>query len=507
MSKNDNLSILNIKIDNFLCLKKVEIVPDSKLNIFFGKNRQGKTDVIEALKFAFKGTTDEDIINVNADKTQVLIDLGKYKIKRTLTSKKHELIVENEDGDEKKRPQTLLDVLVGSAFTFNPFAFLLLKDKELKKYLLDSFDIKVTPKMLKDKIDDDTISLLDFTQDGFTILKSAAAIFYSQRTSVNKKAAAKKILLEDKMRQCEGFIPEGYNSDETQEAYDTLSRISQELSNAQLHSKLAEEASQTTLELRKKITSIDLAMGEIDISGVGQLGQLMSACADLKEKILTLQEELDEKMEKYNAIKDAEEKYNRLNEKLEEAKNTLSMLPAEGNVPDIPTIEAKIDGARKRIAEAEKQDKLYNIYVDAQENIKAEYINLTKDAEKLTDTIDYLKDTLPRILTEDSNIPIKGLSFDGDKVMIGDKALQYISTSEKVEIALQIVRELNKKAKLHLLCLDRAESLDDDTLKEFAKKIEDDDFQYFLTQVQHGDQVPDNAFLVENGEVKKEATI
>lgn len=507
MGKNsNNLSILNIKIDNFLCLKKVEITPDSKLNIFFGKNKQGKTDFIEALKFAFKGTTDEDIINVNADETQVLVDLGKYKITRTLSREKHKLVVENEDGDEKKRAQTFLDVLIGSAFSLDPFAFLLLKDKDLKKYLLDIFDIQVTPETLKDKVDNETIKLLDFTQDGFTILKNAAGIFYAQRTSVNKRAAVKKTLFEEKIRQCEGFAPEDYNPNETQGAYNTLSRMSQELSNAQLLRKQAEEASQTSFKLREKIASIELDMEKIDISGINQLEQLGNTCADLEKKILALQKELDEKMEKYNAIKDAKERYDMLDKKLKEAKNTLSMLPVEDKVPDILTIEGKIEGARQRITEAEKQDKLYSIYVDAK-GIEKEYDQLIENANDLTDTIDYLRDTLPRMLTESANIPIKGLSFDGDKVMIGDKALKYMSTSEKVAVALQIVREKNKDAKLKLLCLDRAESLDDDTLKEFVEQVEGDDFQYFLTQVQHGDHIPDNAFLVENGEVKKEPTI
>jgi disulfide oxidoreductase YuzD len=78
-----------------------------------------------------------------------------------------------------------------------------------------------------------------------------------------------------------------------------------------------------------------------------------------------------------------------------------------------------------------------------------------------------------------------------------------MSTSEQIGVALQMVRELNKDAKLKVLFLDRAESLDDETFAEFVKQIEGDDFCYFLTFVQHGDTIPEGAILVESGEVKK----
>jgi disulfide oxidoreductase YuzD len=73
-----------------------------------------------------------------------------------------------------------------------------------------------------------------------------------------------------------------------------------------------------------------------------------------------------------------------------------------------------------------------------------------------------------------------------------------------------MVRELNKDAKLKVLFLDRAESLDDETFEEFRKQIEGDEFCYFLTMVYGGkvkengdpeitDIIPEGALWVKDG--------
>ena len=62
--------ITKISANGFKNLKKVEIYPHEKMNIFCGKNAQGKTNLIEAIWLcsgvrSFRNTRDREMIDIN----------------------------------------------------------------------------------------------------------------------------------------------------------------------------------------------------------------------------------------------------------------------------------------------------------------------------------------------------------------------------------------------------------------------------------------------------------
>jgi len=106
---------------------------------------------------------------------------------------------------------------------------------------------------------------------------------------------------------------------------------------------------------------------------------------------------------------------------------------------------------------------------------------------------------------KDAKIPVEGLRLDGDNVFIGDKSLDHMSGRERVKIALTILRELNKDAELKAFCLDGAEALDPESLEAFIEAIQPDEFQYFMTMVQHckDEDIPVGAMAMKDGMVAK----
>lgn len=500
ISKKEGLKILEVEIENLLCLKKVDIKPDSKLNIFFGENTMGKTDVLEAIRFALKGDGDEDIIHYDAEKAMVMVDLGKYKIKRTKTRKSHTLSVTNDQGFKPTSPQTFLDVLVGTSFSFDPFAFLLMKDKELKKYILDMFEVKVTKAMLK-FLDKGTMELLDLKKDGFTVLQDAEKVLYVKRTEINKQAKQKEALFEEKMKQCEGFVSDEYNPQGLQNSRVAHQSIQHDLTVAEEKKTAVEEAEEMSGNLGDKINIYKNDLKKIDTSEFESISTIQDECTAIAEKLVLLEKQLEEKKEKLNLLSDSKKDHDDFTKLLKESEETLALLPADEDIPDISDIEEKLEITNKQIADDEEKDRLFVIYNEAMTIIKPEFDKLSDESNKITASIDKLRKELPTQLTENSKIPIEGLSFDGDKAMIGKKALKFLSTKEKIEVALNIVRELNKDAELKILCLDRAESLDRKTLEEFKKQIEEDGFQYFVTQVQQTDEVPKDVYKVSDGTV------
>lgn len=90
--------INKIKINNFRNYKKQEIELDKNINVFFGENAQGKTNIIEAIFLcsmgkSFRTQKDKELINLNSDNSIVEVEYIKSdrngKVKIELNNKKN----------------------------------------------------------------------------------------------------------------------------------------------------------------------------------------------------------------------------------------------------------------------------------------------------------------------------------------------------------------------------------------------------------------------------------
>ena len=91
------MKIVKLTIHNFLKLKDIEMNP-SKTNIIVGKNKQGKTSILKAIKAAFDGGVDEKMIRIGENKAEILLELDEFDVKRTITEKGTYLDVANKEG-------------------------------------------------------------------------------------------------------------------------------------------------------------------------------------------------------------------------------------------------------------------------------------------------------------------------------------------------------------------------------------------------------------------------
>lgn len=66
------MNITRLEINEFKNLKEINIIPDPSLNVFYGENAQGKTNIIEAIWLcsgcrSFRGTREKDFINIDGE--------------------------------------------------------------------------------------------------------------------------------------------------------------------------------------------------------------------------------------------------------------------------------------------------------------------------------------------------------------------------------------------------------------------------------------------------------
>lgn len=419
------MKITKISISNFLKLKDIEINP-TKTSVIVGKNRQGKTSILKAIRAAFDGKIDESSIRIGEEKAEIMIELDDFNIKRVITEKGNKLDVANKEGFKVPSPQKFLDNLIGN-FSFNPIEFFELKPVERKKYLLNAIKITITQDELAE-FTGEKLGGLDYDVHALDVVEDARKYYYEQRTVANAEKSKKEKALAD----LNASIPEGFDPSTVSEEHITKLR---EAIRTDEQERLKEEAhANSIVALQKQETDIKTEIER------------------LTEKLKGVQDEI---------IKAVEVKF---------------------DVSDDVTIQAAKDTLEK--LEGQRQ---ILFTVKRAEEVRGELSEAVKAAERLDEIVKRLSKEVPEALVAKAKLPIAGLTISGDDILINGVTIDNLSSSEQLRFGLEVVRALNGAFKV--ICVDGIESLDGESFQFFLKEIEDDEFQYFVTRVKNAGEV------------------
>ncbi len=133
---SDVLHIVSLEVENTKRVRIARVRPDGALVIVGGKNAQGKSSVLDAIEMALGGTRTipPDPIRHGARKARQVLDLGAFRVERTITAKGTALVVTAADGSKVPSPQTLLDSLLATV-SFDPAACARLEPKKQDEIL------------------------------------------------------------------------------------------------------------------------------------------------------------------------------------------------------------------------------------------------------------------------------------------------------------------------------------------------------------------------------------
>ena len=163
------MKILNLQASNLKRIVAIEVTPDGAVVEITGRNRQGKTSLLDAIWWLITGGNNVQSQPIRSGETEAVIVgvLGEdgsdkrlkvtrtFKLKRTELAKIAEgeepdptewattLKIENEDGFAAGKPQEMLDGLIGS-LAFDPLAFLHAKAKDQVVMLRDLLKLDFT---------------------------------------------------------------------------------------------------------------------------------------------------------------------------------------------------------------------------------------------------------------------------------------------------------------------------------------------------------------------------
>ena len=442
------MKIVYISIHNFLKLKDIEMNP-SKTNVIIGKNKQGKTSILKAIKAAFDGKVDESVIRDGESKAEIVVELDDLNVKRTITEKGSCLDVSNKEGFKVPAPQKYLDGILGT-FSFNPVQFFELKQVERKKYLLNAIKLTLSQEELA-KYTGEKLAGIDYTKHALEVVEDARKYYYDKRTGANAEVTKKRKTLDELSASLpEGFDPKSVSEEHIKDLQKAIHDDELVLQKQADHEKFLAE-----MQRQEKGIVEDIAKIEADLVAK-------------KTKLTDLQKEIAAAAEFHYDLSDPLT--------IETAKETLK----------------KLEGQRELVFTHKRV-----------EEIRGELSVAVEEADKLDSIVNKLAKEVPQELIAKAELPVEGLTVTENDVLINGISLDNLSASEQLRFALNIVRKLNETFKV--INIDGIETLDKDNFEAFLKEVEGDDYQYFLTRVD-GDSVSKNGYDVieiENGAIKK----
>lgn len=319
--------LISLSVSNFLRVRAVEIDIGGTVTTISGRNGQGKTSVLGAIAAALGGgkLIPERPIRKGAKSAEIILETDLYTVARSFTESGTTLRVVAKDGAPLRRPQEVLDQLLGD-LSFDPLAFTRMKPADQIATLLDVAGLGATFAELKTKREGLELTRRDVGRERD---RYAAALKTSVRMDVPEDAAPLAELVEE-LGAAEKTIAQNRNDRSVlQTARAGVDRLKVEL--VELESKIE--------QLRKRIKTGEqlIASNESTILArvdpdVESIKRRISASESVGEA-LRHNERLDQ-LEQQE--KDASEEYARLTQEIElvdeEKESTLAAadLPVPG---------------------------------------------------------------------------------------------------------------------------------------------------------------------------------
>lgn len=506
------MQITRIKGKNFICLKEIDLPVTSKLTRIIGKNANGKTSCLTLIEAIMQGMT-PSMVRIGEEKAEgsIEIDDGALVIERTqkITGQGTCKILapfEMPDGKKKMRPlpvpiQEYLRGLV-SEKAFRPLDLLIFRGKERTDYFRRIFKTTLTAELLTGIIDQEDINNLDFSKDGIQVIDDLAGskgILYARRTEINKNLKQKEALLQQRQSELGEFDISQYR-DKSEEIEGAIQSTQTRLSEAKAKEQQAEANRRIIQREQDTIAETTAILAGVEQEKIDDIPNLRLSIVTIKEEIRNLQKMITEKEEVLAIYVNLEDIKNRAIQAKKTAEDIVAAITIE--VPDITPIEAKLNELQKqRVVNREQKDMAERaMYIVS---LAKEVRAIKSQSDAITETIDTLRKDITQKIIETAAIPVKDLRIIGDDIFVGDKHIDLMSTREQVDIVIQIVEWMNQDKPLKVVCLDRAEVLDDESMLTLAAAIPEG-YRFFLTEVYHeGQKIPEDAVMVEGGELRQ----
>lgn len=434
------MKLIKLTINDFMRIVAIEITPKGNAIMITGKNKAGKSSLIEGIKALFQGKKyhPKKPIRDGADKAEIIGETENFIIKRTFTKAGGDsVIVTNAEGMEASSVQGLLDKFYGE-IAFEPMAF-----------FKDSRNVK--------KQREQRNMLMKLVGLDFADIDAEIATVKTERSAVKSS------------KDTYAF--------EASQIGELTNMPTELVSMVELTEKLT-EATRRNAKRADIFMDIENAQGNVS----GKEADL----AERQEYIARLKQQLAEaeaaQIAAKKVLEDEQDKAERLATTLEPLIDVTAINQA---INDADALNHNIRQANQRKELLQKSVAKSREFAELGAEMK---LLDTKKAERLAA----------------AKMPIEGLSvneetilFNDPKEQTGDIPLAQVNESMQLQIAVAISMALNPKLKVILM---KGNDLDAENLETVCKLAEEKDYQVWIEKVSD-DKKNKTGFIIEDGSV------
>lgn len=429
------MKISHIKISNILGLDELEFSPEGFTQIS-GPNGTGKTSVLEAIKSVMQSGHDATLLRNGAEKGEVVLVLDDgMELSKNVTAANSTTSVRR-DGKKITRPAEAIKALTDS-LSVNPVEFLLAPKKDRVKALLEAMPLEA-----------DTTHLAELAgfpvkaQPGLHALHVIGMVHqqvYDERTGTNRAVREKDATI----KQLEAAVPPAPQGVEGSED--------------ELEAAIGEAAA-----------ARDTTMGKIDTKLAGLRAEAQSKIDAIRAKA---QADIDAIKAKSTEDIDAA--------KAAQAEQEAKANAARTNAQD--KCAAAVNPLRQQLAiirnDREASGRRQQT-LDTIATLRTELETLTAQATQQTAALQAIEDYKSQLL---NSLPIPGLEVIDGEIYRNGIQFDRLNTAQQVDVAVEIAKL--RAADLGVICVDRIECLDSDSLEAFKAAALESNLQLFVTRV------------------------
>jgi DNA repair exonuclease SbcCD ATPase subunit len=445
------MKIAHVKITNVLGITELEFTPQG-FNEITGRNGEGKTSVLEAIKACLNTGHDATLLRRGAKEGEVVLVLDGQgmEIKKRIKADSSPTEV-RQGGKKVSRPAEALRSFA-DMLAINPVDFLRAPKKDRVRVLLETMPIEVDTEKLSEMagiaINPDT------GLPALTLIDTVHSQVYDNRTGTNRAVKEKQATI----AQLSAAIPPspmGADGDED------------DLTNA-----ITEIDSNRDAELRRISAKLDGLRSERD-------NELQDLRDTLEKRIAAIREELEARI---NAIREEltkeadsiKEAFNDNERKanLQREKSTNRATESRGPLAEQLAVIRNDREAAGRRAQT----------IDTITNLETELEGLVDEAAQQTRALSDIEKYKSELL---DSLPIPGLEVKGGEVFRNGVQFDRLNTAQQVDIAVEIAKL--RAGGLGVICVDGIELLDSGAFDAFKTRSIESGLQLFVSKVSDDD--------------------
>ncbi len=435
------MQINHIKINSILGIDELEFEA-GQFNEISGRNGQGKTSVLEAIKAVVTpGSHDATLLRAGEEKGEIVLVLDDgTQLSKRVTENSSPLDVRNADGAKMSKPADVVRRL-SDALSVNPVEFLRAPKKDRVRVLLETMPIEVDAEKLS------KISGIKITaQPGLHalgVIDLTRKQVFDERTGTNRAVKEKDATI----NQLQLAMPEVPG--------DVVG------SEDELRAQVAALTTTKDSELERVRTKLE--------------GFQKATQAAIDQIRVDTQAAIDKAKAEGQALVEAEQAKLR---DIEGKAGTQKELTVQRHTDAVTPINQALESMRlNRSAHAKREQALETVA-----QMEKELEDLTLDALNQTNALAAIDKYKSDLL---SSLPIPGLEvIDGDIFRDGVQ-FDRLNTAQQVGIAVEIAKL--RAGELNIVCVDGLELLDSAAFDEFKAQVLESGLQLFVSRVSDDD--------------------